>query len=62
MFTLKRVEVQLNPKYDSERKCYQALYKLVCVERVYLVFISLLLVNIGFLILMFVENDYQNSM
>lgn len=34
----------------------------MCVERVYLVFISLLLVNVAMLIVMFAENDYQNSM
>lgn len=62
MFTLKRVEVQLNPEYESEMQVYGALKKLMCLERIYLLIISILLINIGFLIVMFVENDYSKFM
>lgn len=62
MFSLKRVEVQLNSKYDTQEKVYKALVKLICIERVYLVFICLLLVNVAFMVFMFTENDYDNSM
>lgn len=62
MFTLKRVEVQLSPKYDTFTKCMEALNKLICVERSYLAFSSVCILNIGVVIFMFVDFQYAEHM
>ena len=62
MFTMKRVEIQMNPIHDTKLKIYSNLQKIMVIERVYLFFVALLMLNIGFVITMFVEQEYYKEM
>lgn len=58
MFTLKRVEVQLNPQFKSVEECLKALLRLIKFERGYFIFSSISILNIGLVIFLFVDSEY----
>ena len=58
LFQMKRVELQMSRYYKTIEECLKGINRLVRIERSYIVFSCLCLVNIAMLIFMFVQQDY----